>query len=162
MKKLILLAMFVVVGLAMALPQPRPTYILDQYNKSVCMYGVGWDMAETIDCSFTTCCNPDGSCPGSYVGVQINDAMEDLDGAFDARDYASVLQDYAVMVSLFNQMSGVYLQYGIDYVLDLGEEGSMGELMGSFASYHGELLGCFAGEGDGDEVNVTVVTAYGS
>jgi len=149
LKKLALLAMFVVMGLAFAAPQ-APGYILDQYNKADCMYNVAGGMAESVD-YFAGCgdgvndvgINADGGCPGEELHSEMGYAWMDLLIYMDNQNYPMVAQQYAYIVSLYSEMKGMYLQYGIAYVLEY-EPRAMGELMGSFASYQGSVLSCFS------------------
>jgi len=144
LKKLILLAMFVVMGLAFAKPE-APEYILNQYEKARCMHDAAGGMGQDI-CSFTDCCEP--GCPGYNTYSEMGNELLDLMSSMEDQNYPMVAQQYAYIVSLFSEMRGMYLQYGIEYVLGLGPQGSMGELMNSFAGYQGRLLGCFGGGGE--------------
>lgn len=146
MKKLALFAMFVVMGLAFAFPN-TPDYIRDQYYKAECIYRNSEGMAGFIDDDFGAC---NGECPGEEIMMDMESSMEGmqdhLNDNMSSSDLASFEQEYMYFLSLFNEIRWNYLYYGLDYVLEGGDETwDMAELMDEFGDYNSQVLSCFAG-----------------
>jgi len=142
LKKLALLAMFVVMGLAFAW-LPGPEYAEDQYHKASCIYQNSESMAVFIDDNFGAC---NGECPGAALIEEMSTSMTNL-GMYKGTDLTAFGQEYVYFLSLFNELRFDYLYYGIAYVLDGGGEDfpDMAELMDEFGDYNSQVLSCFAG-----------------
>ncbi|NYZ73754.1 hypothetical protein H0O00_01290 [Candidatus Micrarchaeota archaeon] len=138
LNKIILFGLVLVMGLAFANGGPPP-YIGNQYERAACMYLAADNMAayaEDVYCGSEECSDE----LSGLVDETFDYYWDVWWYAYEEPDYALSAQNFAQVVTHFNQFRAVYLRYAILRALD---GGNMSDVMGQYMEYMAGLNECF-------------------